>query len=557
MDPKVNLKDDPAFKKLQEFYSGNAEKNNIQQLFQQDPDRFKKFSLRIPTPSDGEILLDYSKNRVNDTVFQLLLQLAKSRNVEQARDAMFSGQKINFTEDRAVLHIALRNRQNRSILVNGKDVTPDVNAVLAHMKEFSQQVISGNWKGYTGKPITDVINIGIGGSDLGPLMVTEALKPYANHLKVHFVSNIDGTHLAEVLKRLNPETALFIIASKTFTTQETITNATSAKNWFLEVAKDPSAVSKHFVALSTNGEKVTAFGIDPKNMFGFWDWVGGRYSLWSAIGLSISLYIGFDNFEKLLDGANFMDNHFVTAPLEKNAPVILALLGVWYSNFYGAETHALLPYDQYLHRFAAYFQQGDMESNGKYVTRGGDQVSYNTGPIVWGEPGTNGQHAFYQLIHQGTRLIPCDFIAPAQTHNPISGGLHHKILLANFLAQTEALMKGKTAEEAKAELEKSGMAPEAISKILPHKVFKGNRPTNSIVVRKVSPFILGALIAMYEHKIFTQGVIWDINSFDQWGVELGKQLAKAIEPELQGSAPVSSHDASTNGLINFLKENFA
>lgn len=557
MEPKVNLKEDPAFKKLQEFYNANAEKINIQQLFQQDPARFNKFSLRIPTPNDGDILLDYSKNRVDDAAFQLLLQLAKNRNVEHARDAMFSGQKINFTEDRAVLHIALRNRKNKPILVNGKDVTPDVNAVLAHMKEFSQQVVSGNWKGYTGKPITDVINIGIGGSDLGPLMVTEALKPYANHLKVHFVSNIDGTHLAEVLKRLNPETALFIIASKTFTTQETITNATSAKNWFLEVAKDPLAVSKHFVALSTNGEKVTAFGIDPKNMFGFWDWVGGRYSLWSAIGLSISLYIGFDNFEKLLEGANFMDNHFITAPLEKNAPVILALLGIWYGNFYGAETHALLPYDQYLHRFAAYFQQGDMESNGKYVTRSGQQVSYNTGPIVWGEPGTNGQHAFYQLIHQGTRLIPCDFIAPAQTHNPISGGIHHKILLANFLAQTEALMKGKTVEEAKSELVKSGMAPEAIEKILPHKVFKGNRPTNSIVVKKISPFTLGALIAMYEHKIFTQGVIWDINSFDQWGVELGKQLAKAIEPELQGANPVLTHDASTNGLINFLKENFA
>ncbi|XP_050355863.1 glucose-6-phosphate isomerase [Nymphalis io] len=557
MEPKVNLKQDPAFTKLQEFYNANSEKINIQQLFQQDPDRFNKFSLRIPTPNDGDILLDYSKNRVDATTLGLLFQLAKSRGVEQARDAMFSGQKINFTEDRAVLHVALRNRQNKPILVNGKDVTPDVNAVLAHMKEFSEQVISGNWKGYTGKAITDVINIGIGGSDLGPLMVTEALKPYANHLKVHFVSNIDGTHIAEVLKRLNPETALFIIASKTFTTQETITNATTAKNWFLGVAKDPSAVSKHFVALSTNGEKVSAFGIDPKNMFGFWDWVGGRYSLWSAIGLSISLHVGFDNFEKLLDGANFMDNHFTTAPLEKNAPVILALLGVWYSNFYGAETHALLPYDQYLHRFAAYFQQGDMESNGKYVTRGGDQVQYNTGPIVWGEPGTNGQHAFYQLIHQGTRLIPCDFIAPAQTHNPISGGIHHKILLANFLAQTEALMKGKTSEEAKAELEKSGMAPEAISKILPHKVFKGNRPTNSIVVKKVTPFTLGALIAMYEHKIFTQGVIWDINSFDQWGVELGKQLAKAIEPELQDSKPVTSHDGSTNGLINFLKENFA
>ncbi|KAM3961359.1 LOW QUALITY PROTEIN: glucose-6-phosphate isomerase [Aphomia sociella] len=555
MEPKINLKKDPAFQKLQEYYNANAEKINILELFQQDSDRFNKFSLNIPTPNDGEILLDYSKNRVNGEILALLLNLAKSRGVEQARDAMFCGDKINFTEDRAVLHVALRNRQNRPILVAGKDVTPDVNAVLDHMKEFSEQVISGQWKGYTGKPITDVINIGIGGSDLGPLMVTEALKPYANNLKVHFVSNIDGTHLAEVLKRLNPETALFIIASKTFTTQETITNATSAKNWFLEAAKDPSAVAKHFVALSTNAEKVTAFGIDSKNMFGFWDWVGGRYSLWSAIGLSISLYIGYDNFEKLLEGANFMDQHFTTAPLEKNAPVILALLGVWYSNFYGAETHALLPYDQYLHRFAAYFQQGDMESNGKYVTRSGERANYSTGPIVW-EPGTNGQHAFYQLIHQGTRLIPCDFIAPAQTHNPISGGVHHKILLANFLAQTEALMKGKTVDEAQAELEKSGMAPEAISKILPHKVFLGNRPTNSIVVKKVTPFTLGALIAMYEHKIFTQGVIWDINSFDQWGVELGKQLAKAIEPELQDSKPVSSHDGSTNGLINFLKANF-
>ncbi|CAH2057061.1 unnamed protein product, partial [Iphiclides podalirius] len=557
MEPKISLRQDPAYIKLQEFYNTNAEKINILQLFQQDPDRFNKFSLRIPTPDDGDILLDYSKNRLDQATFELLLNLAKSRGIEQARDAMFTGQKINFTEDRAVLHIALRNRQNRPILVNGADVTPDVNAVLGHMKEFSEQVISGQWKGYTGKPITDVINIGIGGSDLGPLMVTEALKPYANHLKVHFVSNIDGTHLAEVLKRLNPETSLFIIASKTFTTQETITNATSAKNWFLDAAKDASAVAKHFVALSTNSEKVTAFGIDSKNMFGFWDWVGGRYSLWSAIGLSISLYIGYDNFQKLLEGANYMDQHFATAPLEKNAPVILALLGIWYHNFYGAETHALLPYDQYLHRFAAYFQQGDMESNGKYVTRAGNRADYSTGPIVWGEPGTNGQHAFYQLIHQGTRLIPCDFIAPAQTHNPISNGIHHKILLANFLAQTEALMKGKTSQEAKAELLKSGMAPESVEKILPHKVFLGNRPTNSIVVKKVTPFTLGALIAMYEHKIFTQGVIWDINSFDQWGVELGKQLAKAIEPELQDKKPVSTHDASTNGLINFLKENYA
>nr|AZM68713.1 glucose-6-phosphate isomerase [Heortia vitessoides] len=556
MEPKVNLKKDPAFQKLQEYYHANGDKINIPQLFQQDAGRFEKFSLRIPTPNDGEILLDYSKNRIDDAVFSQLLDLARSRGVEKARDAMFSGEKINFTEDRAVLHVALRNRQNRPVLVSGKDVMPDVNAVLAHMKEFSSEVISGQWKGYTGKSITDVINIGIGGSDLGPLMVTEALKPYANHLKVHFVSNIDGTHLAEVLKKLNPETSLFIIASKTFTTQETITNATSAKTWFLEHAKDPAAVAKHFVALSTNGEKVTAFGIDAKNMFGFWDWVGGRYSLWSAIGLSISLYVGYDNFEKLLEGANFMDQHFTTAPLEKNAPVILALLGVWYSNFYGAETHALLPYDQYLHRFAAYFQQGDMESNGKYVTRGGDQADYSTGPIVWGEPGTNGQHAFYQLIHQGTRLIPCDFIAPAQTHNPVAGGAHHKILLANFLAQTEALMKGKTSDEAKAELEKSGMAADAVAKILPHKVFKGNRPTNSIVVKKVTPFTLGALIAMYEHKIFAQGVMWDINSFDQWGVELGKQLAKAIEPELAAPGAVTSHDASTNGLIGFLKANF-
>uniref|UniRef100_A0A1B6E2F4 Glucose-6-phosphate isomerase n=1 Tax=Clastoptera arizonana TaxID=38151 RepID=A0A1B6E2F4_9HEMI len=466
------------------------------------------------------------------------------------------GKKINFTENRAVLHIALRNRSNRPILVDGKDVTADVNDVLKHMKEFTNQVISKQWKGYTGKAIEDVVNIGIGGSDLGPLMVTEALKAYAVGPRVHFVSNIDGTHLAETLKKLNPETALFIIASKTFTTQETITNATSAKKWFLDAAKNPASVAKHFVALSTNGPKVTEFGIDPANMFGFWDWVGGRYSLWSAIGLSIALYIGFDNFEKLLEGAHYMDNHFQTAPLDKNAPVILALLGVWYHNFYGAETHALLPYDQYLHRFAAYFQQGDMESNGKYVTRSGESVDYSTGPIVWGEPGTNGQHAFYQLIHQGTRLIPADFIAPAVTLNPIQDGLHHKILLANFLAQTEALAKGKTAAEAKTELEKAGLSGTELDKILPHKVFEGNRPTNSIVVKKVTPFILGALIVLYEHKIFTQGVIWDINSFDQWGVELGKQLAKAIEPELQDKNPVNSHDASTNGLINFIKQNW-
>jgi glucose-6-phosphate isomerase len=511
--------------------------------------------LKLDTPHDGDILLDYSKNRITAEVLKLLLALARARKLEEARDAMFAGQKINFTEDRAVLHTALRNRSNQPILVDGKDVTPDVNAVLEHMKQFTNSVLSGQWKGYTGKPITDVVNIGIGGSDLGPLMVTEALKAYGRGLRLHFVSNIDGTHLAEVLKKVDAESVLFIIASKTFTTQETITNATSAKQWFLNHAKDPAAVAKHFVALSTNAPKVTEFGIDPANMFGFWDWVGGRYSLWSAIGLSISLAVGFENFLQLLEGAHYLDNHFRTAPLEQNAPVILALLGVWYHNFYGAETHALLPYDQYLHRFAAYFQQGDMESNGKYVTRSGARVNYTTGPIVWGEPGTNGQHAFYQLIHQGTRVIPADFIAPAQSLNPINNGLHHKILLSNFLAQTEALMAGKSVDQARQELQKQGLQGEALEKILPHKVFEGNRPTNSIVVKRITPFTLGVLIALYEHKIFTQGVIWNINSFDQWGVELGKQLAKAIEPELQDNKPVSSHDSSTNGLINFIKAN--
>ncbi|CAG9834510.1 unnamed protein product [Diabrotica balteata] len=555
MEPKPLLTTEPSWQKLQQYYDSKGSKIVIKDLFANDPARFDKLSLKIATPNDGDILIDFSKNRIDEEGLKLLLDLARSRKVEAARDAMFNGSKINFTENRAVLHIALRNRSNRPILVDGKDVMPDVNAVLNHMKSFTEQVLSGAWKGYSGKKITDVVNIGIGGSDLGPLMVTEALKPYNKGLNLHFVSNIDGTHLAEVLKKVNPETVLFIIASKTFTTQETCTNAKSAKDWFLATAKDPAAVAKHFVALSTNAEKVSEFGIDTANMFGFWDWVGGRYSLWSAIGLSISLSIGFDNFSQLLDGGFFMDQHFQSAPLEKNASVILALLGVWYGNFFGAETHALLPYDQYLHRFAAYFQQGDMESNGKYITRSGEQVNFQTGPIVWGEPGTNGQHAFYQLIHQGTKTIPADFIAPANTHNPISGGTHHKILLANFLAQTEALMAGKTPEQAKAELEKQGLQGEALQKILPHKVFLGNRPTNSIVVKKVTPFILGALIALYEQKIFTQGIIWDINSYDQWGVELGKQLAKAIEPELQDSKPVSSHDASTNGLINFIKAN--
>lgn len=542
MKPKLQLTSEVAWTKLQQYFSTNGSKIKIYDLFQQDPKRFENFSLEISTPEDGPILLDYSKNRLTKEALQLLLELAKAREVEAARDAMFKGEKINFTENRAVLHIALRNRLNKPILVDNKDVMPDVNAVLNHMKQFTNEVLSKQWKGFTGKPIEDVVNIGIGGSDLGPLMVTEALKAFHIGPRVHFVSNIDGTHIAETLKKLNPETTLFIIASKTFTTQETITNAISAKIWLLETLKNPTAVAQHFVALSTNNQKVKEFGIDEKNMFGFWDWVGGRYSLWSAIGLSICLSIGFENFEKLLSGAHFMDQHFCTAPLEKNASILLALLGIWYHNFYKTETHALLPYDQYLHRFAAYFQQGDMESNGKYVTREGKVVNYTTGPIVWGEPGTNGQHAFYQLLHQGTRLVPCDFIIPIQSHNKVQGNLHHKILLANCFAQTEALMKGKNENEARTELQKAGVNPEQINLLLPHKVFEGNRPTNTILLKKITPFILGALIAMYEHKIFVQGIIWDINSFDQWGVELGKQLAKVIEPELESTQPVTNHD---------------
>nr|CAG4644636.1 EOG090X02RQ [Leptodora kindtii] len=553
MDQSGFLTDDIQWKKLAAYYEEKGADLNIGKLFDKDADRFHKFSLVLATPADGEVLVDYSKNRVDDGAMKLLLDLTKSRGVAEARDAMFRGDKINFTEDRAVLHTALRNRSNSPIYVDGKDVMPDVNAVLEHMKEFCYDVIHGIWKGYTGRAITDVVNIGIGGSDLGPLMVTEALKAYSVGPQVHFVSNVDGTHVATTLSSLDPETTLFIIASKTFTTQETITNATSAKTWFLSKAKDEAFVAKHFVALSTNGPKVRQFGIDERNMFAFWDWVGGRYSLWSAIGLSIALSIGYDNFEKLLDGAHFMDQHFCSAPLHENVPVILAMLGVWYGNFYGAQTHALLPYDQYMHRFAAYFQQGDMESNGKYVTRSGRRVDYHTGPVVWGEPGTNGQHAFYQLIHQGTKLIPADFLAPAQSLNP--NGIHHKLLLANFLAQTEALMKGKSADEARKELVDSGMDKGAVEKILPHKVFEGNRPTNSVVFVKMTPFILGSLIAMYEHKIFVQGVIWNINSFDQWGVELGKQLAKAIEPELEADVgEITSHDSSTNGLLNFIKK---
>lgn len=524
-----------------------AENLTIAQLFQANPQRFSQYHVNF----EDQILVDFSKNAVNETTLVLLQQLAEECGLAQAKEAMFSGEKINYTENRAVLHTALRNRSNTPVLVDGKDVMPEVNAVLAKMKAFCQRVISGEWKGYTGKAITDVINIGIGGSDLGPYMVTEALRPYKNHLNVHFVSNVDGTHIAETLKKVNPETTLVLVASKTFTTQETMTNAHSARDWLLAAAKDESAVAKHFVALSTNAKEVEKFGIDTANMFEFWDWVGGRYSLWSAIGLSIALSIGFEQFEQLLSGAHAMDNHFRHAPAEKNIPTILALIGIWNSNFLGAETEALLPYDQYLHRFAAYFQQGNMESNGKYVGRDGKVVNYQTGPIVWGEPGTNGQHAFYQLIHQGTKIIPCDFIAPAQTHNPLSD--HHEKLLSNFFAQTEALAFGKSKQAVEEEFLAAGKSLESVKEIVPFKVFTGNKPTNSILLQKITPYSLGALIAMYEHKIFVQGVIFNIYSFDQWGVELGKQLANRILPELKGSESVESHDSSTNGLINQYK----
>ena len=541
---KINPTQTAAWQALTAY---QAENLTIAQLFQANPQRFSQYHVNF----EDQILVDFSKNAVNETTLALLQQLAEECGLAQAKEAMFSGEKINYTENRAVLHTALRNRRNTPVLVDGKDVMPEINAVLAKMKAFCQRVISGEWKGYTGKSITDVINIGIGGSDLGPYMVTEALRPYKNHLNVHFVSNVDGTHIAETLKKVNPETTLVLVASKTFTTQETMTNAHSARDWLLAAAKDESAVAKHFVALSTNAKEVEKFGIDTANMFEFWDWVGGRYSLWSAIGLSIALSIGFEQFEQLLSGAHAMDNHFRQAPAEKNIPTILALIGIWNSNFLGAETEALLPYDQYLHRFAAYFQQGNMESNGKYVGRDGKVVSYQTGPIVWGEPGTNGQHAFYQLIHQGTKIIPCDFIAPAQTHNPLSD--HHEKLLSNFFAQTEALAFGKSKQAVEEEFLAAGKSLESVKEIVPFKVFTGNKPTNSILLQKITPYSLGALIAMYEHKIFVQGVIFNIYSFDQWGVELGKQLANRILPELKGSESVESHDSSTNGLINQYK----
>ena len=543
----INPTNTQAWKALETHQSQLAH-TTIADLFKQEQNRFNDYSLTF----ENQILVDFSKNKINQETLKLLRQLAKESALDEAINAMFTGEKINRTENRAVLHTALRNRSNTPVYVDGKDVMPEVNAVLAKMSAFCDRVISGEWKGYTGKAITDVVNIGIGGSDLGPYMVTEALRPYKNHLNMHFVSNVDGTHIAETLKKVNPETTLFLVASKTFTTQETMTNANSARDWLLAAAKDNSAVAKHFAALSTNGKAVAEFGIDTNNMFEFWDWVGGRYSLWSAIGLSIALSIGFDNFEALLSGAHEMDKHFRTAPLEKNIPATLALVGLWNTNFLGAQTEAILPYDQYLHRFAAYFQQGNMESNGKYVDRNGNVIrDYQTGPIIWGEPGTNGQHAFYQLIHQGTMLIPCDFIAPAQSHNPL--GDHHSKLLSNFFAQTEALAFGKTKEEVEAEFVKAGKSLDEVKDIVPFKVFTGNKPTNSILVQKMTPFVLGALIAMYEHKIFAQGVIFNIFSFDQWGVELGKQLANRILPELADKEKVSSHDSSTNGLINQFK----
>jgi glucose-6-phosphate isomerase len=544
---KIKPTQTSAWKKLKEHHKSMKNKH-MRDLFARDAKRFSRFTLTFE-----DMLVDYSKNIINRDTLRLLLQLARETKVKAAIKRIFAGEKINETENRAVLHVALRNRSNTPVFVDGKDVMPEVNAALKHMEEFSGRIISGEWKGFTGKAITDIVNIGIGGSDLGPVMVTEALKPYAKpRMSVHFVSNIDGTHMAETLKKVSPETTVFMVASKTFTTLETMTNAQTARKWFLEAAKDEARIKKHFVALSTNKEEVKKFGIDPDNMFVFWDWVGGRYSLWSSIGLSIACYVGFENFSELLDGAHAMDNHFRETPLEKNIPVILALIGIWYINFFNARTEAILPYDQYMHRFSAYFQQAYMESNGKYVDRAGMAVNYTTGQIIWGEPGTNGQHSFYQLIHQGTNLIPCDFIAPAISHNPV--GNHHNTLLSNFFAQTEALMNGKTKEEVTEELRASGMSSEEIRKLAPYKVFQGNRPTNSILVKQVTPRTLGSLIAMYEHKIFVQGVIWNIFSFDQWGVELGKQLANKILPELGDDNDVTSHDSSTNGLINAYKK---
>ncbi|MBL7840980.1 MAG: glucose-6-phosphate isomerase [Cyclobacteriaceae bacterium] len=545
MLPTVNPIETPAWQRL-EIHFLTMQAMHMRELFHDDPDRFEKFSIQF-----GDMLVDYSKNIITEETMRLLFGLAQETELKPAIASMFGGVAINQTEGRAVLHTALRNRANTPILVDGKDVMPEINKVLDQMKSFSNRLISGEWKGFSGKRITDIVNIGIGGSDLGPYMVTEALKPYWQGVTPHFVSNVDGTHLAETVKHLNPETTLFIIASKTFTTQETMTNATSARDWFLSKTNNAGDVAKHFVAVSTNQKAVTEFGIAAENMFVFWDWVGGRYSLWSSIGLSIAATIGYDNFVQLLEGAHAMDQHFKNETFEKNIPVILALLGIWYNNFYGAASEAILPYDQYLHRFAAYFQQGNMESNGKSVDREGHHVMYQTGPIIWGEPGTNGQHAFYQLIHQGTKMIPCDFLAPVISHNPI--GDHHPKLLSNFFAQTEALMMGKTLPEVEEELGKKGMDHDAIEFHAPFRVFEGNKPSNSILFKQLTPHTLGSLIAMYEHKIFAQGVIWNVFSFDQWGVELGKVLANKILPELTSSGEITTHDSSTNGLINYFK----
>jgi glucose-6-phosphate isomerase len=545
MLPSINPTETTSWQKLTAHLL-TMQATQMRELFEEDPHRFEKFKITF-----NDILIDYSKNIVTEETMNLLIDLANEVQLKDSIDAMFNGDKINQTEHRSVLHVALRNMSNTPFHVDGENVMPQVNSALEQMMNFSNRLISGEWKGYTGKPITHIVNIGIGGSDLGPLMVTEALKPYHENIIPYFVSNVDGTHIAETLKKVNPESTLFIIASKTFTTQETMTNAESAKSWFLDKTAGKGDVAKHFVAVSTNTKSVTAFGIAPENMFEFWDWVGGRYSLWSSIGLSIACTIGFDNFKHLLEGAHDADNHFKNEPFEKNIPVILALLGIWYINFFDAHSEAILPYDQYLHRFAAYFQQGNMESNGKSVDRNGQPVFYQTGPIIWGEPGTNGQHAFYQLIHQGTKMIPCDFIAPAVSHNQL--GAHHDILLSNYFAQTEALMLGKTEQQVTKELQASGMDKEEIKFHLPYRVFSGNRPTNSILFKKLTPRTLGTIIAFYEHKIFVQGAIWNIFSFDQWGVELGKVLAKKILPELTSPDTISSHDASTNGLINYFK----
>jgi len=545
MLPNTDFTKTPSYEKLVTHYD-SISKKHLKELFAAAPDRFEKYSLTF-----NDILLDFSKNRMDDETFALLMELARDCSLDTAIREMFDGEKINLTENRPVLHIALRNRSNTPIYVDGKDVMPEVNRVLEQMKHFSNAVISGTWKGFTGKSITDVVNVGIGGSDLGPVMVTEALKHYKNHLAMHFVSNVDGTHLVETLKELDPETTLFLIASKTFTTLETMSNARGAREWLLKGGAKEADVASHFVALSTNAAGVAEFGIDTRNMFVFWDWVGGRYSLWSAIGLPIVLSIGYDNFIDLLTGAHEADEYFRYADFESNIPVVMAMIGIWYNNFFDAQTIAILPYDQYLHRFAAYFQQGDMESNGKHVDRSGERVTYSTGPIVWGEPGTNGQHAFYQLIHQGTKMIPCDFIAPAQSLNPL--GDHHEILLSNFFAQTEALMNGRTTVEVIKEMLAAGVPKDRVEKIAPFRQFDGSKPTNSILLKKITPRNLGSLIAFYEHKIFVQGIIWNIYSFDQWGVELGKQLAGKILPELKDGKEVKSHDSSTNGLINQYK----